>query len=134
MDSLEKDYVCLVTFDDETKPEFRITEPQSRQRDLWEDHYQTFNFLRKMLGIAHNTNKKKERQNNPEIEMIESQFLTFQQEKRELLEKGIREFMEKFGGKYQIVPIEAVEGNWIEEENNENKQQDSNHGNTNISE
>ena len=77
VDSLEKDYVCLVTFDDETKPEFKITEPQSRQKDLWEDHYQTFNFLRRMLGIAHNTNKKRERQNNPEIEMIESQFLTF---------------------------------------------------------
>ena len=133
VDSLEKDYVCLVTFDDETKPEFKITEPQSRQKDLWEDHYQTFNFLRRMLGIAHNTNKKRERQNNPEIEMIESQFLTFQQEKRELLEKGIREFMEKFGGKYQIVPIETVEGNWTEEENAEDKQENNKHGNTNTS-
>jgi hypothetical protein len=64
-----------------------------------------------MIGILHNTNKKKERQNNPELEMIENQFLTFQEEKRDLLEKGIRDWIEVFGGKYRLIPVEEIEEN-----------------------
>lgn len=111
INSLDKDYVSLITFDDETKPDFTVISPDSKQRDLWEDFYKTFDFLRRMLGITHNTNKKKERHSVPEIELMEEQFLAYQQEKKELLEKSIREFMDKFGGEYNISSFEIKEEN-----------------------
>ena len=111
---LEEDYVCLVYPEEELPGNSftsKLENPEPRQKDLWEDHYKTFDFLRRMIGILHNTNKKKERQNNPELEMIENQFLTFQEEKRDLLEKGIRDWIEVFGGKYRLIPVEEIEEN-----------------------
>ncbi|CAG8465642.1 22860_t:CDS:2 [Gigaspora margarita] len=101
-DALDKDFICLV-YPEEELP------GNSLQVKIEKDYYKTFDLLRRMLGIPHNTDKKKARQNNPEIDLIESQFLTFQQEKRELLEKGIREFSQTFGGNYSLIPIEIVE-------------------------
>jgi hypothetical protein len=117
---LEDDYVCLV-YPEEAFPgnkfEVKKENPQSQQKDLWEDHNKAFAFLERMLGIPHNTNKKKERQNNPEMEMIESQFLTHQQEKRENVEKGIEEWLEIFGGREcSLIPIELIETNPLTEE------------------
>lgn len=116
MNALENDYTCLIYPEEELPGNnftAKVENPESQQKSLWEDHYKTLDFLILMLGITHNTNKKKERQNNPELELIESQFLTYQQEKRELLEKGIREWMEVFGGQYKLIPIETVENDEV---------------------
>lgn len=117
--SLEEDYICLVYPEDELPSpimQHKLENPESRQRDLWEDHDKVFDFLKRMIGIPHLTHKKKERQITPEVALMESQFIAFWQEKRELLEKSIREWMHIFAGNYKLVPIEAVEGEWIEEE------------------
>jgi hypothetical protein len=60
--------------------------------------------LRRVYGIRHLTSKKEDRQNNPEIELNESQFIALERDKYRERIKSIREFEQKGGcnGKHTL--------------------------------
>ncbi|CAI2193525.1 9042_t:CDS:2 [Funneliformis geosporum] len=51
----------------------------------------------RVYGIRHLTSKKEERQNNPEIELNEAQFIALERDKRRERQKSIKEFENKKG-------------------------------------
>ncbi|HEY6435821.1 MAG TPA: hypothetical protein VIY47_04465 [Ignavibacteriaceae bacterium] len=57
-----------------------------------------------MYGIRHLTSKKEDRQNNPEIELNESQFIALERDKYRERIKSIKDFEEKGGcsGKHTL--------------------------------
>jgi hypothetical protein len=54
------------------------TEERSR---LYQDAKEEFSELRRVFGIRHLTSKKEDRQNNPEIELNEAQFVALERDK-----------------------------------------------------
>lgn len=48
-----------------------------------------------MFGIRHLTSKKEERQNNPEIELNEAQFIALERRKKRIREQSIAEAEDK---------------------------------------
>ncbi|CAG8644152.1 9567_t:CDS:1 [Ambispora gerdemannii] len=65
------------------------TEERTR---LYQDYKEEFSELRRVYGIRHLTSKKEERQNNPEIELNEAQFIALERDKKREREKSIKEF------------------------------------------
>lgn len=63
------------------------TEERTR---LYQDLKEDFSELRRVFGIRHLTSKK-ERQNNPEIELNESQFIALERRKKRIRRKCIKE-------------------------------------------
>ncbi|CAI2183313.1 19671_t:CDS:10 [Funneliformis geosporum] len=72
----------------------------------------------RVYGIRHLTSKKEERQNNPEIELNEAQFIALERDKRREREKSIEEFENK-GENCQYEPVgeEIIEIEEFEEPN-----------------
>ncbi|CAG8794099.1 23252_t:CDS:1, partial [Racocetra persica] len=70
--------------------------PEERTR-LYQDYKEEFSELRRVYGIRHLTSKKEERQNNPEIELNEAQFIALERDKKREREKSIWEFEKKVG-------------------------------------
>ncbi|CAG8574116.1 4824_t:CDS:2, partial [Scutellospora calospora] len=68
------------------------TEERSR---LYQDAKEEFSELRRVFGIRHLTSKKEDRQNNPEIELNEAQFVALERDKWRERVKGIREVEER---------------------------------------
>lgn len=68
------------------------TEERTR---LYQDLKEDFSELRRVFGIRHLTSKKEERQNNPEIELNESQFIALERRKKRIREKCIKEAANK---------------------------------------
>jgi len=64
---------------------------------LYQDYKEEFSELRRVYGIRHLTSKKEERQNNPEIELNEAQFIALERDKRRERMKSIKEYEEKGG-------------------------------------
>jgi hypothetical protein len=54
------------------------TEERTR---LYQDAKEEFSELRRVFGIRHLTSKKEDRQNNPEIELNEAQFIALERDK-----------------------------------------------------
>ena len=77
--------------------------PEERNR-LYQDFKEEFSELRRVYGIRHLTSKKEDRQNNPEIELNESQFIALERDKYRERIKSIREFEQKGGcpGKHTL--------------------------------
>jgi CDGSH-type Zn-finger protein len=50
-----------------------------------------FSEMRRVYGIRHLTSKKEERQNNPEIELNEAQFIALERRKKRIREKSIKD-------------------------------------------
>lgn len=68
----------------------------TEERDrLYTDLKEEFSELRRVFGIRHLTSKKEERQNNPEIELNEAQFIALERRKKRIREKAIKEAVEK---------------------------------------
>lgn len=72
------------------------TEERTR---LYQDYKEEFSELRRVYGIRHLTSKKEERQNNPEIELNEAQFVALERDKRRERMKSIKDFEKKGGCK-----------------------------------
>jgi len=70
----------------------RGTEERAR---LYQDYKEEFSELRRVYGIRHLTHKKEDRQNNPEIELNEAQFIALERRKKREREKSIKEFEQK---------------------------------------
>lgn len=64
------------------------TEERSR---LYQDLKEEFSELRRVFGIRHLTSKKEERQNNPEIELNEAQFIALERRKKRIREKCLKD-------------------------------------------
>ncbi|CAH1766929.1 9517_t:CDS:2 [Entrophospora sp. SA101] len=54
---------------------------RDERKQLHEDYTKDFSELRRVFGIRHLTSKKEDRQNNPEIELNEAQFVALEREK-----------------------------------------------------
>jgi hypothetical protein len=66
--------------------------PNTKEREqLWQDYLKEFSELRRMYGIRHLTSKKEDRQNNPEIELNEAQFVALERDKWRERMKSIKE-------------------------------------------
>ena len=66
------------------------TGTQERQQ-LHQDLKEEFSEMRRVYGIRHLTSKKEERQNNPEIELNEAQFIALERRKKRIREKSIKD-------------------------------------------
>jgi hypothetical protein len=64
------------------------TEERTR---LYQDLKEEFSELRRVFGIRHLTSKKEDRQNNPEIELNESQFIALERDKHRERIKSLTE-------------------------------------------
>ena len=72
------------------------TGTQERQQ-LHQDLKEEFSELRRVFGVRHLTSKKEDRQNNPEIELNESQFIALERDKKRERAKAIKDFASKGG-------------------------------------
>jgi hypothetical protein len=70
----------------------RGTEERTR---LYQDLKEEFSELRRVYGIRHLTSKKEERQNNPEVELNESQFIALERDKKRERLRSIKDFESK---------------------------------------
>ena len=61
------------------------------RRQLHEDFLKDFSEMRRVYGIRHLTSKKEDRQNNPEIELNEAQFVALERDKWRERMKSIKE-------------------------------------------
>jgi hypothetical protein len=66
---------------------------------LHEDYLKDFSELRRVYGIRHLTSKKEDRQNNPEIELNEAQFVALERDKGRERIRAIKDFEKKGGCK-----------------------------------
>ena len=102
IDASEKDYLFYIA-NPGTTNEIKNYEvyspskgPEERNR-LYQDFKEEFSELRRVYGIRHLTSKKEDRQNNPEIELNEAQFVALERDKYRERMKSIREFEAKGG-------------------------------------
>jgi len=95
------DYVFYIANPDITneikKHEVIQTQNTKEREQLWTDLKEEFSELRRVFGIRHLTSKKEDRQNNPEIELNESQFIALERDKKREREKAIKDFESKGG-------------------------------------
>ena len=104
IDATEKDYLFYIA-DPGTTNEIKKMEvyspskgPEERAR-LYADYKEDFSELRRVYGIRHLTSKKEDRQNNPEIELNEAQFVALERDKWRERMKSIKDFETKGGCK-----------------------------------
>lgn len=95
IDEWKKDYVFYVAnpdVDNEIKKHEVFQTQNTKEREqLWIDLKEEFSELRRIFGIRHLTSKKEERQNNPEIELNEAQFIALERRKKRVREKSIKD-------------------------------------------
>jgi hypothetical protein len=123
IDEWENDYVFYIHNPDitnEIKKHEVFSAPNTKEREqLWEDYFKDFSELRRVFGIRHLTSKKEDRQNNPEIELNEAQFVALERDKWRERNKSIKEAeLKKFcPGKHQL-----TYGAWQERQEAETEQ------------
>ena len=61
------------------------------RQQLHTDYEKLFSEIRRVFGIRHLTSKKEERQNNPEIELNEAQFIALERRKKRIREKCLKD-------------------------------------------
>jgi hypothetical protein len=104
----EQDYIFWLAHPDTTNEikahEVYQAQNTKEREQLWTDYKEGFSELRRVYGIRHLTSKKEDRQNNPEIELNESQFIALERDKYRERIKSIREFEKKGGcpGKHTL--------------------------------
>jgi hypothetical protein len=100
IDAAEKDYLFYIA-DPSTTNEIKKMEIYSptkgteERKQLHEDYTKDFSELRRVFGIRHLTSKKEDRQNNPEIELNEAQFVALERDKWRERIKSIKEAQDK---------------------------------------
>jgi hypothetical protein len=96
IDAAEKDYLFYIA-DPSTTNEIKKMEVYSptrgteERKQLHEDYLKDFSELRRVFGIRHLTSKKEDRQNNPEIELNEAQFVALERDKWRERMRSIKE-------------------------------------------
>jgi len=96
----EKDYLFYIADPSITNSikNYEIYSPSKGNEErtrLYQDLKEEFSELRRIYGIRHLTSKKEERQNNPEIELNEAQFIALERRKKRIREKALKEAVEK---------------------------------------
>jgi hypothetical protein len=96
IDASEKDYLFYIADPGTTNEikNYEVYAPSKgteERKQLHEDFVKDFSELRRMYGIRHLTSKKEDRQNNPEIELNEAQFVALERDKWRERMKGIKE-------------------------------------------
>ena len=95
----ENDYIFNIHNPDitnEIKSNEVYSAPNTKEREqLWQDYLKDFSELRRVYGIRHLTSKKEDRQNNPEIELNEAQFVALERDKWRERMKSIKEAEDK---------------------------------------
>jgi len=100
IDAAEQDYLFYLV-DPSTTNEIKNYEVYSPSKGteertrLYQDAKEEFSELRRVFGIRHLTSKKEDRQNNPEIELNEAQFVALERDKWRERMKGIKESEDK---------------------------------------
>ncbi|CAI2196507.1 14790_t:CDS:2, partial [Funneliformis geosporum] len=100
IDASEKDYLFYIA-DPGTTNEIKKMEIYSPSKGteertrLFQDAKEEFSELRRIYGIRHLTSKKEDRQNNPEIELNEAQFIALERDKQRERLKSIKEVESK---------------------------------------
>jgi hypothetical protein len=100
IDASEKDYLFYIADPGTTNEikNYEVYAPSKgteERKQLHEDFVKDFSELRRMYGIRHLTSKKEDRQNNPEIELNESQFVALERDKWRERMKSIKEAEDK---------------------------------------
>ncbi|RPB18017.1 hypothetical protein L211DRAFT_883842 [Terfezia boudieri ATCC MYA-4762] len=99
IEEFKGDYIYYIHNPDITneikKHEVFQTQNTKEREQLHADYEKLFSELRRILGIRHLTSKKEERQNNPEIELNEAQFIALERRKKRIREKTIKEAVSK---------------------------------------
>jgi Mor family transcriptional regulator len=95
IEEFKGDYIFYIANPDITneikKHEVFQTQNTKEREQLHADYEKLFSEIRRIYGIRHLTSKKEERQNNPEIELNEAQFIALERRKRRIREKSIKE-------------------------------------------
>jgi Ser-tRNA(Ala) deacylase AlaX len=114
IDAANKDYLFYIadpSITNEIK-KMEIYSPgtgtQERQQ-LHADYEKLFSELRRVYGIRHLTSKKEERQNNPEVELNESQFIALERDKKRERLRSIKDFESKGCKGKQLQELEEPE-------------------------
>ena len=100
IDASEKDYLFYIA-DPGTTNEIKKMEIYSPSKGteertrLFQDAKEEFSELRRIYGIRHLTSKKEDRQNNPEIELNEAQFIALERDKQRERIRSIKEVESK---------------------------------------
>jgi hypothetical protein len=100
INAAEQDYLFYIA-DPGTTNEIKKLEIYSpskgtdERKQLHEDYLKDFSELRRVFGIRHLTSKKVDRQNNPEIELNESQFIALERAKHQERTKSLKEAEQK---------------------------------------
>lgn len=100
IDAANKDYLFYIadpSITNEIK-KMEIYSPSKgteERQQLHTDYEKLFSEIRRIYGIRHLTSKKEERQNNPEIELNEAQFIALERRKKRIREKCIKEAINK---------------------------------------
>jgi hypothetical protein len=94
--SSEDDYLFYIADPDITNSikKMEIYSPSKGTEErtrLYQDLKEEFSELRRVFGIRHLTSKKEERQNNPEIELNEAQFIALERRKKRIREQSIKD-------------------------------------------
>ena len=99
IDEWENDYIFNIYNPDITNEikshEVYSAKDNKEREQLHHDYDKLFSELRRTYGIRHLTHKKEDRQNNPEIELNEAQFIAIERRKKREREKSIKELEEK---------------------------------------
>lgn len=102
IDAANKDYIFYIadpSITNEIK-KMEIYSPSKGTEErtrLYQDLKEDFSEMRRVYGIRHLTSKKEDRQNNPEIELNEAQFIALERDKRRERWKSIKDFENKGG-------------------------------------
>ncbi|KLL03333.1 MAG: hypothetical protein MRECE_19c015 [Mycoplasmataceae bacterium CE_OT135] len=95
IDSANQDYLFYIadpgTTNEIKKMEIYSPQGKEERKQLHEDYTKDFSELRRVFGIRRLTSKKEDRQNNPEIELNEAQFVALEREKWRERMKSIKE-------------------------------------------
>jgi hypothetical protein len=96
IDASEKDYLFYIADPGTTNEikNYEVYAPSKgteERRQLHEDFLKDFSELRRVYGIRHLTSKKEDRQNNPEIELNEAQFVALERDKWRERNQSIKE-------------------------------------------
>jgi len=95
IEEFKGDYIYYIHNPDITneikKHEVFQTQNTKEREQLHADYEKLFSEIRRVYGIRHLTSKKEDRQNNPEIELNEAQFIALEHRKKRIREKSIKD-------------------------------------------
>ena len=124
IDASEQDYLFYIADPGSTNEikKMEVYAPSKgtdERKQLHEDFLKDFSELRRVYGIRHLTSKKEDRQNNPEIELNEAQFVALERDKWRERMRSIKEAEDK---KFCLGKHQLTYGAWQERQEAEVEQ------------